>query len=344
MGSYTRDTTSSSVIFTSAPTQPFASPSISPPPDSAGTLISTQGTSSSGTGIPPGTPNPYTSTISNLPKPVLPPSHSHSNTLTILLPVISVILLAAAAICLRRRLRRRISLWGWLAHRAFEPPTSRDQQESPQGEHDAHLVEEARSVSSRGSLDSSWHVDGDVAVRKALYGDVAMPSDGVLLETNCGRGTLAILDPSSEPLRSSMGALDDRSSTCQCRTAGARAHFDMAIDDGVSTGGSTSNLSRQAKDCMAIPPELPPIDAGSERDRSPVEPQSASEAIVSTPTSSISGGQTGHAEPRALTLVLPWALGQHLLSLAAANPLPHDEALHPVDGEATEPPPPYHLI
>ncbi|KAI0653059.1 hypothetical protein C8Q70DRAFT_1059654 [Cubamyces menziesii] len=172
-----------------------------------------------------------------------------------------------------------------------------------------------------------------------------MPSDGVLLETNCGRGTLAILDPSSEPLRSSMGALDDRSSTCHSRM-GARAHLHVAIDGGADTGTgeSTSNLSRQEKDCMAISPELPLINADPERDGSPVRPQSASEAIVSTPTHSILGGQTGHAEPRALTLVLPWALGQHLLSLAAANPLPHDEALHPVDGEATEPPPPYHLI
>ncbi|KAJ8469168.1 hypothetical protein ONZ51_g9166 [Trametes cubensis] len=126
--------------------------------------------------------------------------------------------------------------------------------------------------------------------------------------------------------------------------AGAQAHIEQATAAECDVGiRRDADAPVQDKDCMAITPEPQPIHP-EQRHSSHVPPGPADGADNTHTHPDAEGQVQVDAEPRMLRLVLPWAFGQHLLSLAAANPPPSGAAPHAEDNEATEPPPAYHLL
>ncbi|KAJ8462189.1 hypothetical protein ONZ51_g11056 [Trametes cubensis] len=274
-------------------------------------------TSSSGSG---------SSISSSIPRPTLPSSKPHSQPipLTVLLPVvISLVLLAAVILLLRRRAKR-----GMLVNRAHvlgsEMPPSTSLKVSEEQDvgslragrgHDA-MASRPTSSQSRGSSGSNWLLGEDFASREAHASDVATIPGHPPLETS-GQGQRAILGRChSEPLKpESTGAHNNKRSTRLPR-AGAQDCIEQATvaerDVGIRRDADTPV---QDKDCMEPQPTHP-----DQRHSSHVPPDPADGAADNTPDSE--GQVQVDSEPRMLRLVLPWAFGQHLLSLAAANPPP----------------------
>ncbi|KAI0326192.1 hypothetical protein GY45DRAFT_1329250 [Cubamyces sp. BRFM 1775] len=338
------------------PESTFTPPSSTPPGSG---IISTSG--STATSIPlgivstargpngatPGVFSSSSSTASSIPEPTLLSSHPRSMiALIVSLPVvISLVLLAMAGIFLRNRIKRRMSV-----HRARVRATGAHQQTSWVGYDDDDLgsfhhgrsrsaVSATQHVTPRGSFRFDFHEEENPAMKEA-HGAEATISPPL---ASSGQAPLAIPTVSIEPLKSSMDAHSDELLTCQCR-AGAHAHHNQETERGAGIENDT-NVQLQDRDIMAaLQPASQPINT-EQRYGSHAQPGPASEAATSIPPYPSSEGQIeGDTEPRMLRLVLPWAFGQHLLSLAAANPPPEGVAPDTVDDEATEPPPAYHLL
>ncbi|KAI0326191.1 hypothetical protein GY45DRAFT_1437837 [Cubamyces sp. BRFM 1775] len=325
--------------------------SITSVPDGASVPIPSNVTTASGPESPDtsmGASISSTSSIpSSIPKPTVLSSESHQRSiaLTVSLPVvISLVLLAAIIIVLRIRARRRKS-FNRTRMRGFGSPLPTSGAGYEEGDlgslyrrqgHNAPLV--TGPVPPTGFLRLGYREIAELAGKEA-HGDAAT------LSASGGRngyGRRATLDLSSEPHKSSNGAHDGERSIRESRASALwRANQDTECR--ADTRNDTDMLL-QGERRMVIRPEPQPIDV-AQRYSSHPHPE---------PVDGAGGGKTtqlgpeeqaqGDTEPRLLRLVLPWAFGQHILSLVAANPPRDGVAPQAVGDEATEPPPAYHLL
>ncbi|KAJ8462193.1 hypothetical protein ONZ51_g11059 [Trametes cubensis] len=189
-----------------------------------------------------------------------------------------------------------------------------------------------------------------------LGGEVAQPSETrephthAAPSTNTGHFHAFPGPPRS--LGSSMLAHDENSTLSSHATSqsqpsqmtecGASTHINASAppqgED--SIGGFRAHTTPNSRDSRALTASYPEISSLGVERAATSHLQPAAEANSSISASS--ERSVGNAEPRLLRLVLPWALGQRLLAMAAAlSPPSHEGTPSIEDGHVSEPPPPY---
>ncbi|KAJ8469174.1 hypothetical protein ONZ51_g9170 [Trametes cubensis] len=167
--------------------------------------------------------------------------------------------------------------------------------------------------------------------------EVAQPSETRSL------GSSMLVHDENSTLSSHATSQPQPSQTTEC---GASTHINASalLQGEDSIGGfreHTTSHSRDPRALTASYPEMSSLTGSVERRRaatSHLQPAAETNSSISAS----SERSVGNAEPRLLRLVLPWALGQRLLAMAAAlSPPSHEGTPSIEDGHVSEPPPPY---